>query len=365
MSDRLDFDSPVPENQGEIRAEWDGLISGLTKSDVSDIILRDRNYQVLSNGELHIYPLPPSINGTFQQYLEDILSGRSKLSMNGAVEDTISIRKRRYRASLSENISGKEMVLRPLPVEINSPKDLLIDDGIIDRYCSAKSGMIIVGGSTGSGKSTTIASLTVERAKMRSERVITLEDPIEFVYPHFQRSSFSQKQLGVHFKSMGTGLKEALRMAPSMVIVQEIRDIETAEIAISASNTGHLVIATIHATDCTEVVQRFQGILQASRAESLDSSLDNLASALRLVVCQRLEKNEDTGKRVSVHEVMVPTPAVQTALKKRDYSSIPNLIEHGRANGMQTFYQSVKQRVAEGFLPGTVLREGIYKLAKG
>jgi len=195
MADRLDFDTPVPENQGEIRAEWDGLIAANTRPEVSDIILRDRNYQILANGELHIYPLPSGINGTFQQYLEDVLSGRSKLSLNGAVEDTISVRKRRYRASLSENISGKEMVLRPLPVEIKNPKELLIDDSVIERYCAAKSGLIILGGSTGSGKSTTIASLTVERAKTRSERVITLEDPIEFVYPHFQKSSFSQKQL--------------------------------------------------------------------------------------------------------------------------------------------------------------------------
>lgn len=363
VSGNISFDIPAPVQQKDVKAAFDRLIEEHTRKGVSDIILRENCFQILERRVLHVYPLPEVIRGQFDVAVAAFFPSRQPNQTTGAIDDTILVGEQRYRASFGRNFDGRELVLRPLPMSIPTTRDLLIDDQIVERFVTVKDGIIIVAGATGQGKSTTIASMIVERARRQSERFLTLEDPIEYVYPAFSRSSFSQKQQGVHFATMSQGLKQALRMAPSVIVVQEIRDMETLEVALNAANTGHLVVATIHASDTVSVFNRIEGLLKdLGDGEGVESMMATVSEAMRTVICQRLEKGDD-GSLVAIHEVMHNRSDISNMIRKRDYRQLRNMLEHARGDGMQTFEMAVLDRVQEGLLPGDIIRSGRYRVA--
>lgn len=362
LSGAISFDQPILTQARDVKLAFERLISDHTRPGVSDIILRENCYQILERRVLKVYPLPEQIRGQFDVAVSHFFPERTPNPQTGAIDETITVEDRRYRASFGRNFDGRELVLRPLPMRVPTTKELLIDDDLVDRFCETKDGIIIVAGATGQGKSTTISSMIVERAKRQSERFLTLEDPIEYVFPAFAQSSFSQKQQGVHFASMAQGLKQALRMAPSVIVVQEIRDIDTLEVALNAANTGHLVVATVHASDTVAVFNRIEGLLKdSSEGEGIESAMTSVAEAMRTIICQRLEKSDD-GSLVSVHEVLHNRSDIANLIRNRDYRNIRNILEHARNDGMSTFEMAVHNRVYDHLLPGEILREGRYRI---
>jgi len=223
---------------------------------------------------------------------------------------------------------GTRMNLRVLPEHIPAPPEIGLKPAIVRKFLEIEQGLVLVCGATGQGKSTTIASLVQQRANEREENIVTLEDPIEFVY-NSGGCLFTQRQLGRDFSSFAQGLKETLRFAPNVIVVGEIRDMETAEIALQAAETGHVVVATLHTTGCADTVRRY---LQLVAQERLAGHRDTLADALQITITQRLIRRD--GNIRAVREIMVKTPGVAQHIRNGDFHLLNQDIETGAKYGM-------------------------------
>ena len=214
-------------------------------------------------------------------------------------------------------------------------------------FLEAKNGLFLICGPTGSGKSTTIASMVLSRAKRRREHVISFEDPIEFVYPEDLPSLISQREMGNDEIDFGKALRAALRQAPDVIILGEIRDGETAEIALQAAETGHVVVATLHTSSAAQTVQRFLKLIPSERLESAQASL---ADSLRLIMCQRLMLDDKQGKRFPIHEVLLQYDGVVNIIRRGDFKKLDQELETGFKRGMYNFERSLQIREEEGYV---------------
>ena len=237
----------------------------------------------------------------------------------------------RLRLCCLGHSGGTRLNMRLLPEHIPAPPEIGLKPAIVRRFIEIEQGLVLVCGGTGQGKSTTIASLVQQRANEREENVVTLEDPIEFLY-RGGTSLFTQRQLGRDFRSFAQGLKETLRFAPNVVVVGEIRDEETAEIALQAAETGHVVIATLHTMGCADTVRRY---LQLVPQERMNSHRDTLSEALQIVIAQRLIRKD--GQMRAIREIMVKTPGVTQHIRNGDYHLLNQDIETGSKHGMCFF----------------------------
>ncbi|MDA7605518.1 type IV pilus twitching motility protein PilT, partial [Verrucomicrobiales bacterium] len=204
-------------------------------------------------------------------------------------------------------------------------------------------------GATGSGKTTTIASLNLHRALRRREHFITFEDPIEYIYPTKRIPSLiSQREIGEDDEDFAEALRGSLRQAPDVIMVGEIRDGETAEIALQAAETGHVVVATLHTSSAAQTVQRFLKLIPSERVESAQSTL---ADILRMILCQRLMFDEDKGKRFATHEMLLQYDSVSNLIRRGEYKKLDQELETGGKRGMCSFETSLSDRLSEGWRP--------------
>ncbi|MCD8568849.1 MAG: type IV pilus twitching motility protein PilT, partial [Geovibrio sp.] len=208
---------------------------------------------------------------------------------------------------------------------------------------------------TGSGKSTTIASMILERAKRRQEHVLTFEDPIEYIYPSGIPSLVSQREIGTDELDFAKSLRAALRQAPDVILVGEIRDGETAEIALQAAETGHVVVATLHTSSAAQTVQRYLKLIPSER---MDNAMLSFADSIRGILCQRLLFDESRGKRFSVHELLLPYDSVCGMIRRGEFKNLDQELEAGFTRGMQNFERSVSMRMADGWKPQSVRKTG-------
>jgi twitching motility protein PilT len=189
--------------------------------------------------------------------------------------------------------------------------------------------------------------MVMHRAKRRREHVISFEDPIEFVYPENLPSLVSQREMGTDEVDFGKALRAALRQAPDVIILGEIRDGETAEIALQASETGHVVVATLHTSSAAQTVQRFLKLIPSDRLESAQASL---ADSLRLIMCQRLMLDDKKGKRFPIHEVLLQYDGVINIIRRGDFKKLDQELETGFKRGMYNFERSLQMREDEGYV---------------
>lgn len=268
----------------------------------------------------------------------------------GCVDSAIDLHGRRYRVSQMVTQGKLRWVLRLLPNEIPQPEAIRVPPSALKAFLEAKNGLFLICGATGSGKSTTIASMLLHRAKRRREHVISFEDPIEFVYPQPLPSLVSQREMGTDEQDFGNALRAALRQAPDVIVIGEIRDGETAEIALQASETGHVVVATLHTSSAAQTVQRFLKLIPNERLESSQASL---ADCLRLIMCQRLLLDDKMGKRFPVHEVLLQFDGVVNIIRRGDFKKLDQELETGWKRGMFNFEKSLEIRESEGFVSTT------------
>jgi len=315
---------------------------------MADVAIRSEGKIILSLGRtVEMLSIPSHLEGTYKDLIRHVFPDQEWDGIN-AIEKCAEICGRRWRASYSSNLVGMELVMRLLPESIVDPEDLLVPKSVVDKFMELNSGIVIICGPTGMGKSTTIASLCAKRAKLKSERFVTLEDPIEFVYPEIGSSSFTQREVGINCTSYSKGLTEALRQAPNVIIVQETRDRASAETALTASLSGHLVVTTLHSGFSHLAVQRYASLLGGEEA---GSAINALASSVQMIVAQRLLRNEKLQQAMAVHEVMINTPAIEQHIRNRNYNGIRQSVEIGSKLGMQTYSESLEMRVAEKRLP--------------
>ena len=253
----------------------------------------------------------------------------------------------RFRVNVFMQRGTPALALRHVPVEVPSIEDLHLPP-IIREMAFAPRGLILVTGRTGSGKSTTLAAIIDAINKVTSRNVITVEDPIEFLHRD-QMSYVHQREVGLDTHSFRDGLRYVLRQDPDVILVGEIRDLETMSTALMAADTGHLVMSTLHTTDVVQTLQRIISFYPPHQHEEVRISI---ASNLRAVVCQRLIPRADGAGRAPAVEIMVNTPTIREYILSPDKTAlIGAVVAEGTSQyGMQTFDQSVMQLLREGLI---------------
>lgn len=250
----------------------------------------------------------------------------------------------RFRVNAFQQRKQYSMVLRKLETKILTLSDLGLPD-IFKTMGAEKNGLILVTGSTGSGKSTTLAALLNEMNETRAIHILTIEDPIEYVHPH-KMATFNQRELGTDFDTFHSSLRAALRQAPKVILIGEMRDRETVEIGLAAASTGHLVLSTLHSIDCGQTINRIVGMFDKEEEDQIRAKL---AECLRFVVNQRLLPRQPKG-RVASQEIMGMNLRVRELVVsgEAEGKTFYDIISVSRNRGWQTHDQAIVDLYTEG-----------------
>jgi twitching motility protein PilT len=235
---------------------------------------------------------------------------------------------------------GEGMVLRLIPSKIKTLDDLEMPPVLKDLAMKAR-GFVLVTGPTGSGKSTTLAAMVDHMNEQRADHVITIEDPIEFVHRP-RNCNINQREVGPHTRAFSTALRSALREDPDVILVGEMRDLETISQAITAAETGHLVLSTLHTNSAAQTISRIVDVFPPHQQEQVRVQL---AEALLGVIAQTLIPRMDGKGRIAAVEVMVATPAIRNMVRENKIHQLPSAIQTGARDGMQSLDQHLKTLV--------------------
>ncbi|MGU3415060.1 type IV pilus twitching motility protein PilT [Enterobacteriaceae bacterium C34A] len=250
----------------------------------------------------------------------------------------------RLRASVFRHTEGVAMVLRLLPESCPQLSDLGVPPALIELL-NEESGLILVTGATGSGKSTTLAAMVDHLNHQREGHILTLEDPVEFIH-HSERCLIHQREVGAHCNSFSAALRVALRQDPDVILLGELRDTETIRLALTAAETGHLVLSTLHTRGAAQAIERLVDVFPAGEKEQVRSQL---AGSLNAVLAQKLLPDKQGG-RVALYELLVNTPAAGSLIREGKTHQLPGIMQTGQQAGMLTFSQCYQQRQAAGRL---------------
>ena len=242
----------------------------------------------------------------------------------------------RYRCNFFQQKYGVGAVFREIPSEIMTCEQLGLP-GVISRLAHLPKGLVLVTGPTGSGKSTTLAAIVDEANKTRKDHILTIEDPIEFVH-RSQKALINHREVGTHTKSFSAALRGALREDPDIIMVGEMRDLETIALAMEAAMTGHLVFGTLHTINAMKTVDRIIEIFPANQQGQVRSTL---ADALRAVVSQTLFKRVDVKGRCAALEILIATPAVRNLIREGKTFQLLSVMQTGKKFGMQTLDDAI------------------------
>ena len=237
------------------------------------------------------------------------------------------------------------VVARVITTKIPSPESLNLPQSIID-LCEKKQGMILVTGPTGSGKSTTLASLIDRINSTRPEHIITIEDPIEYVHSN-KKSLIQQRELNADTMSFSRALKSALRQDPDVILVGEMRDTETIGAALTAAETGHLVMATLHTNSAAQTIDR---IIDTFPPEQQNQVKLQLSGCIVGIISQRLLPRADADGRVAAFEILIGTPPIQALVRDGKTSQLTSVMETGFKDGMITMRRSLDELLAQGMI---------------
>src|SRR5436190_2861738 len=340
------------------RPELDHILNTMLNSqpEVSDLLFTvDKPPQVEALGELKpvicdppIEKLTPfqtemvalNVMGENQWHIMDLLR-------RGSCDTAYTLAdKARFRISIFSQRGSYSIVLRKLNTVIPTLEWLSFPD-IIKQIPSEKTGLVLVTGATGSGKSTTLAAVLNEINRTKSVHIITLEDPVEFIHSH-EKATFNQRELGTDFDSFANGLRAALRQAPKVILVGEMRDRDTVRIALSAAETGHLVLSTIHTIDAGQTINRILGMFETEEQEQIRA---RLADMLRWVISQRLIPKIGGG-RYALLEIMGANLRTQESIRlgESEGKSFYEIIEASQPFGWRTFDFSALEAYEQGVI---------------
>ena len=242
----------------------------------------------------------------------------------------------RFRVNAFVQQGQVGMVLRTIPKDLPSIDKLGLPS-ILKDITMVKRGLVILVGATGSGKSTTLASMVDHRNEAACDHIITIEDPVEFVHPH-KNCIITQREVGIDTLTWDAALKNTLRQAPDVILMGEIRDRETMQHAVAFAETGHLCMATLHANSANQALDRIVNFFPEERRDQL---LMDLSLNLKAMVSQRLIPREDGAGRIAAVEILLNTPFISDLIFKGEVSAIKEVMKKGREQGMQTFDQAL------------------------
>jgi len=239
--------------------------------------------------------------------------------------------KARFRMNIYQQRESLGAVLRVIPWEIRSLEELGMPS-VLASFAELKRGLVLVTGPTGSGKSTTLAGILDLVNRNRHDHIMTIEDPIEFLHQH-KNSIVNQREVGVDTHSFGRALRHVLRQDPDVILVGELRDLETIAVALTAAETGHLVLATLHTQSAQDTISRVVDVFPAEQQQQIRTQL---AATLQAVVCQTLVRTADQTGRVAAVEIMVCNSGIRAMIRDDKLPQIPGALQAGAKDGMQT-----------------------------
>ncbi|MEQ1582705.1 MAG: pilus retraction ATPase PilT [Candidatus Nitrotoga sp. LAW] len=274
-------------------------------------------YDIMNDGQRKIYEENKEIDFSFE------IPGLARFRVNAFVHQ-------RGAGAVMRTIPSKILTL----ADLNAPK-------ILESIADYPRGMVLVTGPTGSGKSTTLAAMVNHRNEHEMGHILTVEDPIEFVHES-KKCLVNQREVGAHTLSFQNALRSALREDPDIILVGEMRDLETIRLAMSAAETGHLVFGTLHTSSAAKTIDRIIDVFPADEKEMVRAML---SESLRAVISQTLLKTKDGAGRVAAHEIMICTPAIRNLIREAKVPQMYSSIQTGGALGMQTLDQCLQDLV--------------------
>lgn len=261
----------------------------------------------------------------------------------------------RFRVNIYQQRGFFGAAFRIIPTELKQLKELGVPDSVA-KFAQLQRGLVLVTGPTGSGKSTTLAALVDLVNSTRSDHIVTIEDPIEFLHTH-KNSIVNQREIGADTHSFAAALKHVLRQDPDVILIGELRDLETISIALTAAETGHLVFATLHTQDAPQTIDRIIDVFPPHQQGQVRTQL---ASTLQGVICQTLVKRADGLGQVVATEVLATTPAIANLIREGKTHQIISMMQSGRALGMHT----MDQHLADLVKTGTITYEEAFEKVK-
>ena len=302
---------------------------------------------VRTSGQLmQLDEFPVMVPQTLQKTLYAIMSGRQREVFEDQLELDFAYSlpgRARFRVNVYRQRDAVGAAFRLIPHEIKRLEDLGVPESV-SALAHLPRGLVLVTGPTGSGKSTTLAGIVDLANRTRADHIMTIEDPIEFLHTH-KRSLINQRELGTDTWSFKNALKHVLRQDPDIILVGELRDLETIELALTAAETGHLVMATLHTQDAAQTIDRVIDVFPPSQQQQVRVQL---AGALQGVVCQQLVKTADGRGRVVAVEIMTATPAVRNLIREGKTHQVYSALQAGSSHGMQTMDSHLAALVRQG-----------------
>ncbi|HKJ20667.1 MAG TPA: PilT/PilU family type 4a pilus ATPase [Woeseiaceae bacterium] len=296
------------------------------------------------NGDLMPIKFRDLSQNELETYLLEILTNKQKDRLEEGHDLDFSYvgeESGRFRVNIFRKATGIGAVFRSIPSDVPTLEQLHVPP-ILKKLCDYHQGMVLVTGSTGTGKSTTLAAMINYINESRNMNIISLEDPIEFVHPSKQ-SQVIQREVGTHVESFADGVRSAMREDPDVILVGELRDAETISMAMTAAETGHLVLGTLHTTGAVKTIDR---IIDALPGELREQTKGFLAMSLKAVVTQVLVKTPDGRGRRAVLEILVNTRAIAKLITSDQTHQIPSQLQTGKDLGMQIMDQALLEAIS-------------------
>jgi twitching motility protein PilT len=306
------------------------------------------------HGDVRKINLPAMEHAEVHRMLYDIMNDSQRKVYEETLECDFSFEipdLARFRVNAFNQQRGAGAVFRTIPSkvltldELNAPK-------VFKDIADTPRGIVLVTGPTGSGKSTTLAAMIDYINETQMSHVLTVEDPIEFVHTS-KKSLINQREVGPHTQSFENALRSALREDPDVILVGEMRDLETIRLALTAAETGHLVFGTLHTSSAAKTIDRVVDVFPAAEKEMVRSML---SESLRAVISQTLCKTKDEQGRVAAHEIMMGTPAIRNLIRENKIAQMYSAIQTGQSMGMQTLDQNLQDLVKRNVISAAEAR---------
>ena len=331
------------------------LLSLSIKEGASDLHLSSGLSPILRiDGDLVRTDLPAMSSDHVDKLIYEVLNDRQTATIKEGAEVDFSFEiphVARFRANVFNQNRGRAAAFRSISADVATLDELELGE-VFEELCLKPRGLVLITGPTGSGKSKTQAAMVDHINKNRALHILTIEDPIEYVHQSI-KSLINQREVRRDTQSFGQALRAALREDPDVVMVGEMRDLETIRLALTAAQTGHLVFATLHTTSAALTVNRIIDVFPAAEKDMVRSMLSD---SLQAVVTQTLMKRKEGG-RIAAHEIMIGTPAIRNLIREDKVAQIYSVLQTGSEFGMKTLDQSLRQLVDDEMITLEVAKE--------